>query len=80
MNSQPNDLWKALNRLDEEVSSIYVATELLDACAEHITSSEEDAALNCLIGAKAFLSYLQTKLDLTLREVWDKTNTKLPND
>jgi hypothetical protein len=42
--------------------------------------SEEDKALNSLIGAKEYLTYLQLKLDYTFKEVWAKTIKPTENE
>jgi hypothetical protein len=73
MNLKYHELWKVLNRLDEEIGDIHVALKLLDACAEHITAEDQDSALNCLVGAKEYLLHLQGKLDVTFRDTWSKT-------
>ena len=57
-----------MNRLDEEISDIDVASKLLDACAEYISLSEPDKALNSLLGVKEYLTYLQLKLVYTFKE------------
>jgi hypothetical protein len=75
MNHKYHELWKVLNRLDEEIGDINVALKLLDVCAEHITASDQDSALNCLIGTKEYLLHLQHKLDITFRETWGMTIT-----
>ena len=59
MNPEYKNLWTVMNRLDEEISDIDVASKLLDACAEYISLSEQDKALNSLIEAK---EYLKTKV------------------
>ena len=75
MNLKYHELWKVLNRLDEEIGDINVALKLLDVCAEHITTSDQDSALNCLIGAKEYLLHLQSKLDITFKDTWGMTIT-----
>ena len=69
-----------MNRLDEEISDINVASKLLDACAEYISLSEQDRALNSLLGVKEYLTYLQLKLDYTFKEVWAKTIKPTENE
>ena len=80
MNPEYKALWTVMNRLDEEISDIYVASKLLDACAEYIALEETDRALNTLIGAKEYLTHLQLKLDFSFKEVWNKTIKPVGNE
>lgn len=80
MNPEYKNLWAVMNRLDEEISDINVASKLLDACAEYISLSEQDRALNSLLGVKEYLTYLQLKLDYTFKEVWAKTIKPTENE
>jgi hypothetical protein len=73
MDPEYKSLWTVMNRLDEEISDIYVASKLLDACAEYIVLEETDHALNTLIGTKEYLIHLQLKLDRSFKELWNKT-------
>lgn len=67
------EIWELLNDLENKVSGLNVVSKMLDAAGAAIEAKSEDRAMNTIIGAQEFLSYMEGELFENINKLWKIT-------